>query len=385
MSFASYPPEKQQLTKGKIMNKSMPDQHDPNMLNEYDFSKGVRGKYAERYYASRNLVRLDEKSANDALQDLKWAGRNARGHNDYFKDIRNVIPIFDRQPFRTGDVENQHLDTIIKLPTNLHDATVPIATVSKSYSLVQHHEVLDAVERAFNDLNYDTEKAECNLHLTEYGERMWLKMRLPEVQRFDPGDGHPLTLQFHALNSVDRSTPLTFEFGWYRLICSNGLMRLNTGNKFRKRHTTSLAPEKLVEYLSKTIVETESEAEIYKRWQQQPVKINTDPRMVEDWVDATVTNKWGILLAARTYNILRTATDGKVNRNDVKDPDKRKTPHKIRVVPELKVPGAHPVENVYDVANTLSWLASHQPTLQTRYKHMTEVPELLKKLTKVLK
>ena len=367
------------------MNKSMPDQHDPNMLNEYDFSKGVRGKYAERYYASRNLVRLDEKSANDALQDLKWAGRNARGHNDYFKDIRNVIPIFDRQPFRTGDVENQHLDTIIKLPTNLHDATVPIATVSKSYSLVQHHEVLDAVERAFNDLNYDTEKAECNLHLTEYGERMWLKMRLPEVQRFDPGDGHPLTLQFHALNSVDRSTPLTFEFGWYRLICSNGLMRLNTGNKFRKRHTTSLAPEKLVEYLSKTIVETESEAEIYKRWQQQPVKINTDPRMVEDWVDATVTNKWGILLAARTYNILRTATDGKVNRNDVKDPDKRKTPHKIRVVPELKVPGAHPVENVYDVANTLSWLASHQPTLQTRYKHMTEVPELLKKLTKVLK
>ena len=367
------------------MNKVMPDQHDPDMLNEYDFSKGVRGKYAERYYASRNLVRLDdEKSVNDTL-DLKWGGRKVSGYNDYFKDIRDVIPIFDRQPFQVGGIENQHLDTIIKLPTKLHDRTVPVATVSKSYSLVQHHEVLDAVERAFNNLNYDTEKAECNLHLTEYGERMWLKIRFPKAQRFDPGDGHLLTLQFHALNSVDRSTPLRFEFGWYRLICSNGLMRLNTGNKFRRRHTTSLVPEKLVEYLSKTIIETESETETYKKWQQQIVKINTDPRLLENWIDTTVTNKWGIHLAARTYNILKTAMDGKVNYNDVKDPDKRKTPHKISVVPKLKVPGTQPVENVYDVANTLSWLASHLPTFRTRYKRMTEVPELLKKLTSALK
>ena len=77
--------------------------------------------------------------------------------------------------------------------------------------------------------------------------------------------------------------------------------------------------------------------------------------------------------------------DGKINYNDAKDPDKRKTPHKIRVVPEFKVPGAQPVENVYDVANTLSWIASHQPTLRTRYKRMTEVPELLKKFTDALK
>lgn len=369
------------------MNKAMPDQHDPDMLNEYDFSKGVRGKYAERYYASRNLVRLDnpdEKSANDALRTLRWSGRSVGGHNKYFKDLRDIIPIFDRQPFMVGSIENQHLDAIIKRPTNLQDGTIPVATVSKSYSLVQHHEVLDAVERAFNNLDYNTEKAECDLYLTEYGERMWLKMRFPEAQRFDPGDGHPLILQFHTLNSVDGSTSLTFEFGWYRLICSNGFMRLNTGNKFRRRHTPSLAPEKLVEYLGKTIAETESERETYKRWQQQPVKINTAPWKLEDWVDTAVTNKWGIPLAARTYNILRTATDGKVNRKHRADPDKQKTPHKIRVVPQLRVPGAQPVENVYDVANTLSWIASHQSALPMRYKRMTEVPELLKKLTNAL-
>lgn len=48
-------------------------------FDEYDFNEGVRGKYAERYYAGTNLVRLDDdvaemfpdaKSVNDALRAL---------------------------------------------------------------------------------------------------------------------------------------------------------------------------------------------------------------------------------------------------------------------------------------------------------------------------
>ena len=30
------------------------------MLKEYDFSKGVRGKYAERYKEGTNIVKLDD-------------------------------------------------------------------------------------------------------------------------------------------------------------------------------------------------------------------------------------------------------------------------------------------------------------------------------------
>ncbi len=150
------------------MNKALPNQHDANMLDKYDFSEGVIGKYAEQYFAGRNSVRLnddvdnkflDEEPANAALSSLKWAGRSATKRNDYFKDIRNVIPMFDRQPFVKGSTENQYFDTIIMLPTNRHNTSVPITIVSKSYSLVQHHDVLDAVERAFNDLKYDTDKA----------------------------------------------------------------------------------------------------------------------------------------------------------------------------------------------------------------------------------
>jgi hypothetical protein len=54
-------------------------QDDPDMLDEYDFSKGVRGKYAQRYSEGTNIVKLDsdvakmfpdEKSVNDALRAL---------------------------------------------------------------------------------------------------------------------------------------------------------------------------------------------------------------------------------------------------------------------------------------------------------------------------
>ena len=61
------------------MKQPTADRHDPEMLDEYDFTDGVKGKYVQRYYESTNLVRLDEdvvkmfpdaKSVNEALRAL---------------------------------------------------------------------------------------------------------------------------------------------------------------------------------------------------------------------------------------------------------------------------------------------------------------------------
>jgi hypothetical protein len=59
---------------------------DPEMLAEYDFSKGVRGKYAKRYAEGTNVVVLapdvaaafpDADSVNEALRALlKIARKN---------------------------------------------------------------------------------------------------------------------------------------------------------------------------------------------------------------------------------------------------------------------------------------------------------------------
>jgi len=62
--------------KGTNMKKM---QKDPDMLEEYDFSKGIRGKYAKKYSEGTNVVVIDpdvskffpdHDSVNQALRSL---------------------------------------------------------------------------------------------------------------------------------------------------------------------------------------------------------------------------------------------------------------------------------------------------------------------------
>lgn len=61
------------------MKKSVEVEHDPDMLDNYDFSQGVRGKYVERFAQGSNIVVLapdvreyfpDSDSVNNALRML---------------------------------------------------------------------------------------------------------------------------------------------------------------------------------------------------------------------------------------------------------------------------------------------------------------------------
>jgi hypothetical protein len=61
------------------MKRGPKKQRDPDMLDEYDFRKGVRGKYAKRYAMGTNVVVLapdvavafpDADSVNRALRAL---------------------------------------------------------------------------------------------------------------------------------------------------------------------------------------------------------------------------------------------------------------------------------------------------------------------------
>jgi len=63
-------------------------QNDPDMLEEYDFSGGVRGKYAKRYAEGANVVVVepdvaeffpDHDSVNDALRHLAAVIKNQKG------------------------------------------------------------------------------------------------------------------------------------------------------------------------------------------------------------------------------------------------------------------------------------------------------------------
>ena len=70
------------------MKKAKRSKRDPDMLDEYDFSSGVRGKYAKRYAEGTNVVVLapdvaadfpDAESVNEALRALaRIARRNGK-------------------------------------------------------------------------------------------------------------------------------------------------------------------------------------------------------------------------------------------------------------------------------------------------------------------
>ena len=61
------------------MKKEVETERDPDMLDDYDFSQGVRGKYIQRFAQGSNIVVLspemaaifpDSESVNDALRLL---------------------------------------------------------------------------------------------------------------------------------------------------------------------------------------------------------------------------------------------------------------------------------------------------------------------------
>jgi hypothetical protein len=67
------------------MNQELNKETDPDMLDEYDFSNGVRGKYVDRFAEGSNVVVLDpdvaqvfpdSESVNQALRALAEIIRN---------------------------------------------------------------------------------------------------------------------------------------------------------------------------------------------------------------------------------------------------------------------------------------------------------------------
>lgn len=67
------------------MNQELNNETDPDMLDEYDFSNGVRGKYVDRFAKGSNVIVLDpdvaqvfpdSESVNQALRALAEIIRN---------------------------------------------------------------------------------------------------------------------------------------------------------------------------------------------------------------------------------------------------------------------------------------------------------------------
>ena len=308
-----------------------------------------------------------------------WTGRSVTEQTILYSEISpSTIPNFGRENFE-GDngAFNKYLDVIYN-----ETCGTPITTVSKGYSLIQHRTALAATIEALAQMGYSEKADDCELTMTELGERMWLRIRFPEFS-FDPGDGYNMNLELSLFNSVDGTMTFGFEVGWYRVICKNGLVTLDHGKTMNRRHTKSLLPSLIVKQLQKSITETLDGKQMYHHWREKKVSVGTPVHYIsnfslEDWIDQTLSKEWGKRTAARAYHIMKTGYDGDINIGESNE--KNRAAHKVSVSLTDKVPGSKPTENALDIAHALSFIASHQTSVQTRLDMNRTVPKIMHSL-----
>ncbi len=218
----------------------------------------------------------------------KWLNSPVTTHEGSLGEIRRYVPIFQRrtfgltQPSNNSSRLNQHLDIIVRLPFQEDENFVPVGMVSKNYILVQHIDVVDVAAQALKGLNIDPVHARCEIKITEYGERMGLSLYLPEKFSFDPGDGNPMALRLECVNSVDRSTRFRALMGWFRFVCSNGLVVGITRSDFRRRHVGGTPLQDVRSVLLASLENFETEKANFARWR----RLEVTPEKLASWVDS---------------------------------------------------------------------------------------------------
>jgi len=136
--------------------------------------------------------------------------------------------------------------------------------------------------------------------------------------------------------------------------------------------------------LGKSIDIFSKEREIYKKWKETRISFDTDSEILRHWIDTSVSKAWDDIISQRVYSILTTARDGKIRKRQYPKSEGKKDSYLIRFSSGFDVPGAKPVQNMYDVANALSWVSSHHTSLTKQYSMMAQVPKLLTSLEQLI-
>ena len=290
----------------------------------------------------------------------RWSNKSVMRYLGKVGELRPLLPIFNRRPGRLGEHEI--------VTTETHD--IVVGRVSRNYSLVQHHELLNALPHTLRDHGYELDELEAELYLTLHGERMELVVYLPSHMATPP-DGHALSCRLRCLNSVDRSTALEAELQWHRQICSNGMFGW-AGEPVRRVHRFGDSLIWVQDRLCRRFQQLPDDRLYFARLMKIPVRMNE----LQDWADVFVARKWGKQEAARAFHICRTGIDCIVG-HDFGD----QSAHELEVQPTADVPGAcAPVSNIYHVGQALSWVASGTDAANKRFSRQSDVPHLLRYL-----
>ena len=212
----------------------------------------------------RTIITMEQRQVAGGDSRRKWFNSPVTYREGTLAEIRQYVPSFERrsfgltQPNSDSSRLNERLDTIVRLPVEGDETFIPIGIVSKEYVLVPHDAVLDFATNALKAEKIAPDDLKSELTMIEYGERMALTVYLPNKFSFDPGDG-PMALRLECFNSVDGSSRFRALMGWFRLVCSNGLIIGVTRSGVRRRHSGDLRLEQMGLVLTSGLKDSETE------------------------------------------------------------------------------------------------------------------------------
>jgi hypothetical protein len=301
-------------------------------------------------------------SAISLLQeDANWRSRKVQYSAGDWDAIQTVLPEFDLVPFNAGQDEpaNPFLRTVMRRPLTAAERPIPVAVVSRNYSLAPHRHVAALCREGLIKAGIEPADLRYEVGLSELGEWMNFRIYFADSYSFTDVHGNKLGLRLECFNSVDGSSRLVILFGWLRFVCANGLVIGETKIEIKERHRQNLKLPSIPKRIQPA------------KWQSEVVVMDD----IKAWTDKKLSEQWGKKAAARVFHICDSGMDVEI------DPFASGTATAKSVRYLDRVPGSRQrAETKYDVLQALSYVATHRNNTEERLNRQADIHRLLERL-----
>jgi hypothetical protein len=306
--------------------------------------------------------------------EASWRSRKVRYYAGDWNSIQTLLPEFELTPFVAGQDEpaNPFLQTVMRKPLSAAERPIPIGTVSQTYTLAPHRHVAALCRKGLIHAGIEPADLRYELGLSELGEWMNFRIYFSDSYSFIDARGAKLDLRLECFNSVDGSSRLVILFGWYRFVCSNGMVIGETLIEIKERHGQSLDLDSIPERIKAALEAVGADRSRMKKWQATKVAIDD----IATWADDIVSEEWGKKAAARVFHICDSGKDIEID-----DPfaSGSATEKPIRYLDP--VPGSpERAATKYDVSQAMSFVATHRNNAEERVTRQSAIPFLLERL-----
>jgi len=223
---------------------------------------------------------VEKKVATELKKEIAKRKIEVLKLEDVYKQID--FPV-EKRPLYILDKHQKPLEAVGMNAIVRTDTQDVLSVMSKSYNLVSHRFMLEKAIECLEKtgVTYNVNR----LQMYENGSQVFVEFTLPKYQ-FEVTKGDEIDFRVHFKNSYNGTYTFDFSCGFYRLVCTNGLVVGTILERIRKKHTPSLNVEQAVESLAK-MIEMSREVGYARMIEMSNKKIGVDNgvKMIADLIE----------------------------------------------------------------------------------------------------